>query len=737
MGIFVARGGQVTSTGTGASAATITLDGTGGGGGKGNYGVQIYQQDASGTHSDVASIDGAISITGHGGASATGDSNIGIIVLDGGRVTSTGTGADAATIAMTGTGGGGTQYAHGIEIYRNDARVTSVAGNISLTGQGNGSATGSYNTGILVWDTGYVSSTGTAPHAATVTLTGTGGAGTGENYGLDLEGRVGVLGSVDGAIKLAGTAGAGGLANTSYAVTLGYPAGNAASITSTGTAAIELSADSLRIVDTVGAIAAGTNTVTLKPKTAGTLIDLGGADSATTLGLSDAELDRITAGTLVVGDNQSGNLTVSTAISRAAATDISLRSGGTLTFNAEVGAAGGSVTVSAQATSGGTATVTTPTSAGITTSGASLGGNLSATGALAISARGVVYAVTSVNASPQIGGTGVTVVVASGTAIGSFSVDVSGLASSTGYSFAAYATNGAGTAYSSVDTFTTEFPAPAAPANNRFNPGGVQTETNLEPGTGVEPTRAPTDIITNLDKLDSRVGISDNGVVVVLDNGLNEPVKFRDDPPDNVLIAMPSQKPLDVLLNGNMLTVTIDPETPNPPKQTILGTTTLQLPDGTQEKGLQLVQGEVAIGNGEADTTIGGMELSKDTTLRSVTVQSGSAGGTAGLRKTLDGAGSVSAESGEVRITVRLKGTTGVSTLLQATTLSGYTATAARAATTDTLTLTLQAGDVARFDTLGELDGVFLGSLSGNGGKTGDARALTAPDGVASYPAST
>ncbi len=189
--------------------------------------------------------------------------------------------------------------------------------------------------------------------------------------------------------------------------------------------------------------------------------------------------------------------------------------------------------------------------------------------------------------------------------------------------------------------------------SNPFNTGGSESVTT--PTTVVEPTKAPSNIVTNLDKLDSRVGVSDNGVVVVLDNGLKEPVKFQDSPPDNVLIPMPSQKPLDVQMNGNTLNVHIDPETPNPPKQTILGTATLTLPDGTQAKGLQLVQGEASIGSTAPDSMLGGLELSRDTTLRSVVTQSGSEGGSVGFRKTLDGSGSISAESGEVRVNVRLK----------------------------------------------------------------------------------
>jgi hypothetical protein len=202
-----------------------------------------------------------------------------------------------------------------------------------------------------------------------------------------------------------------------------------------------------------------------------------------------------------------------------------------------------------------------------------------------------------------------------------------------------------------------------------------------------------------------------------------------------VLISLPSQKPLDVQMNGDTMNITIDPETPNPPKQTILGTTTLLLSDGTQQKGLQVVQGEAAITNDEPNSTLGGLELSSDETLRGLVAESGPEGGSAGFKKASDGSGSVSAERGEVRITVRLKGS-GAAPMMQAMTLPGFES-AATYAITETMTITLKAGEVARFNTAGELDGVFLGSLSGTVGKTGDVRAMSAPGIVARYPATT
>ena len=99
-------------------------------------------------------------------------------------------------------------------------------------------------------------------------------------------------------------------------------------------------------------------------------------------------------------------------------------------------------------------TVTTPTSASVTATTATLGGNVTSDGYSAITDRGVVYAPTATNNAPQIGGTGVTQVAASGTT-GVFTVGATGLSPVTAYSFKAYATNAIGTSYSAVDSFTT------------------------------------------------------------------------------------------------------------------------------------------------------------------------------------------------------------------------------------------------------------------------------------------
>jgi hypothetical protein len=80
----------------------------------------------------------------------------------------------------------------------------------------------------------------------------------------------------------------------------------------TGNAA--LVADTMSFTGTISAGA--TNTLTLRPNTNGTAIDLG-TKTAGELGFTNAELNNITAGTLAVGDTNSGAITVSKAVNPA------------------------------------------------------------------------------------------------------------------------------------------------------------------------------------------------------------------------------------------------------------------------------------------------------------------------------------------------------------------------------------------------------------------------------------
>lgn len=128
-------------------------------------------------------------------------------------------------------------------------------------------------------------------------------------------------------------------------------------------------------------------------------------------------------------------------------------------------------------------TVASPTSADITASSATLGGDVTSGGGSAITERGVIYSLTSVSNDPQIGGLGVTKITTSGTT-GVFTVNVSGLAPAGSYSFKAYAINSAGVAFTSTATFTTTAaPTVTAPTSTSVGPvsatlGGTVSSDN-------------------------------------------------------------------------------------------------------------------------------------------------------------------------------------------------------------------------------------------------------------------
>jgi uncharacterized repeat protein (TIGR01451 family) len=121
-------------------------------------------------------------------------------------------------------------------------------------------------------------------------------------------------------------------------------------------------------------------------------------------------------------------------------------------------------------------TVTTPTSTAITTNSATLGGNVTADGGAAVSARGIVLSPTASNNNPLIGGASVTNLTTSGTT-GVFTLSAGSLTPNTAYSFKAYATNSVGTGYSSVGTFTTL--APSLTINNVTANEGNSGTTNF------------------------------------------------------------------------------------------------------------------------------------------------------------------------------------------------------------------------------------------------------------------
>jgi hypothetical protein len=105
--------------------------------------------------------------------------------------------------------------------------------------------------------------------------------------------------------------------------------------------------------------------------------------------------------------------------------------------------------------------VTTNAATDVAITTATGNGNITSDGGAAITARGFVFSVKSVNSDPLIGGTGVTNIVEGGTDTGVFSDTLETLEGGTLYTYKAYATNSKGTGYGAATDFTTE--APLAP----------------------------------------------------------------------------------------------------------------------------------------------------------------------------------------------------------------------------------------------------------------------------------
>ena len=372
-GVVVQSAGLVTSTGTG----TITVQGTGGTSTGGpsssgnNTGVLVVNSNSA-----IISNSGAIQITGQGGDSTGPLSSglYGVMLTDSGKIQTSG----AGTLTINGTGG-------------------------NVTSGGSGAVTSS---GVLMSDFGLIASTGTGVNAGAINITAiasAGGAGSSQGFrtetqasvttvdgplaidrtggtcsllclGLSISGSVttpNVTATGTGAINLTGTGGSGGTSNIGANVLVGgvvsvkngnltvtgtggsgadntaFTIGNLSTgtlQTTRGTGSITVVADSMDINTTDGTINGGANAVTLRQNTNGTLIDLGGADASGTLGLTDAELDRVTAGTLNIGNSGSGTITVSADITRAVATNMALTSDGDVVISGgQVNTGGGTL----------------------------------------------------------------------------------------------------------------------------------------------------------------------------------------------------------------------------------------------------------------------------------------------------------------------------------------------------------------------------------------------------------
>jgi len=358
----------------------------------GNVTLSANQQatPTPGTFSGIEIIGGQVKTTGTGNISLLGRSGNSGTVIDGVRlsagavVSSTASGPTAGTVTITGTAAGSFDN-YGVQIIGLGSTVSSVSGDIQITGTSN--SVGSRSNGLYVNSGGSVVSTGTGANAANITIMGTSIGGVNNNAGIVLfgVGNVNGVSAIDGDITITGigsgsgtisdgirvqdlsfvrTTGDGVIALTGTATTGGgtgsgiritdilgsgavVEAQGTGSVTLTGTgstdpgifvngstvgsaasaAPLTFIADTITIDSTSTVQTSASGTVTLRQKSPYRQIDLGGDDADYQLGLSDDELDRVTTGNLQIGDANSGTITVSSAITRPTSTNVALVSG--------------------------------------------------------------------------------------------------------------------------------------------------------------------------------------------------------------------------------------------------------------------------------------------------------------------------------------------------------------------------------------------------------------------------
>lgn len=317
IGVRVAGGGDILGGTLAGMTSRLLVEGRGGGStGGNNHGVDI--RDAG---SVVGSAGSDVAISGFGGGITNSSTNSGIIVQNGGAITAGGSGG----VAVIGNGGNsaGTSGDNniGVSVSQAGSRISSNGGAVSVSGTGGGTGTSGFNVGVLLGSGGVISAGG----AATVTVLGNGGnvLGAGNlNYGILLDETGTQITSGGGNISVTGVSGSG---SGSFALQI-REGGQV--LATTGTPLVTIVGDSLDLLSPT-AVNAAANTVVLEQRTAGTLINLGATDLLTgsplRLGLTDAELDRIAAGTLMIGTAASGPITISQAISPAAYSTLSLQ----------------------------------------------------------------------------------------------------------------------------------------------------------------------------------------------------------------------------------------------------------------------------------------------------------------------------------------------------------------------------------------------------------------------------
>lgn len=327
-GIALLNSSVIASTSL-ANGGGITLIGNGGNASSGNRGVFI-------DGSAVSSASSGISVTGFGGDNVNGaGNNVGVLLVNGGQINSTG---GNLPLVVDGNGGDGADFNHGVRLdgSTGTTQISSTSARIQITGNGSAAALGQGSHGIAIEAGAQIVGTGIGP----VTLTGTAGGGTNNLQGVLITGAGSTVVSAGGALSIIGTGGggapgagtegvfisAGGKASSQSGTGVfidGTGGGNSAGVALTGTGTLVESngTGGARIrsnsfsIDASATIAAGSGGATIRPLDNNFPVNLGGADApGTVLGISDAELDRVTGSGLTIESLGTGTVNVSSAI---------------------------------------------------------------------------------------------------------------------------------------------------------------------------------------------------------------------------------------------------------------------------------------------------------------------------------------------------------------------------------------------------------------------------------------
>ncbi|MBI1315113.1 hypothetical protein GC176_27800, partial [bacterium] len=203
-GVLLENSALVESTGTGTNAATVSISGMGGTNGVNSAGIGI----AVSASSTIRSVDGDIEIDG---TSTNNLGDRGVLVQSMSQILSTGTGTDAATITINGTGGDGADLPNllsvGVYIADSGTLISSVDGDVMISGTG-GAGTNNGNDGVRIFNGADITSTGTTSNAANITITGSGGGtATSSNDGVTIQDSGTQIISARGDIVITGTGG--------------------------------------------------------------------------------------------------------------------------------------------------------------------------------------------------------------------------------------------------------------------------------------------------------------------------------------------------------------------------------------------------------------------------------------------------------------------------------------------------------------------------------------------------